>query len=73
MGQDAQRLTQWMSSDPRMVDVEGRLDEMNRWGIDVQILSTPFHGALVQDTGAARDLTHGETTRGRRPGKETEE
>src|SRR5215831_3002126 len=55
-GQDAQRLIRWMSSDPRMIDVEGRLEEMNKWGIDMQILSVPFHGALVQDREAAVEL-----------------
>src|SRR5215831_17438230 len=55
-GQDAQRLIRWMSSDPRMIDVEGRLEEMNKWGIDMQILSVPFHGALVQDRVAAVEL-----------------
>jgi aminocarboxymuconate-semialdehyde decarboxylase len=56
-GQDAQRLIRWMSSDPRMIDVEGRLEEMNKWDIDMQILSVPFHGALVQDRAAAVELT----------------
>src|SRR5215510_1082565 len=56
VGQDAQRLIRWMSSDPRMIDVEGRLEEMNKWGIDMQILSVPFHGALVQDRVAAVEL-----------------
>ena len=56
IGQDAQRLIRWMSSDPRMIDVEGRLEEMNKWGIDMQILSVPFHGALVQDRAAAVEL-----------------
>jgi aminocarboxymuconate-semialdehyde decarboxylase len=58
VGQDAQRLIQWMSSDPRMTDVDGRLAEMARYGIDVQVLSVPFHGALVKDRGAAAELTH---------------
>ena len=53
IGQDAQRMIRWMSSDPRMIDVEGRLEEMTKWDIDMQILSVPTHGALVQDrTGA---------------------
>src|SRR5215510_10484068 len=56
VGQDAQRLIRWMSSDPRMIDVEGRLEEMNKWGIDMQILSVPFHGALVRDRAAAVEL-----------------
>jgi predicted TIM-barrel fold metal-dependent hydrolase len=56
MGQDAQRLIRWMSSDPRMIDVEGRLEEMAKWDIDMQILSVPFHGALVQDRAAATEL-----------------
>jgi len=58
VGQDAQRLIQWMSSDPRMTDVDGRLAEMARYGIDMQVLSVPFHGALVKDRGAAAELTH---------------
>jgi aminocarboxymuconate-semialdehyde decarboxylase len=57
VGQDAQRLIRWMSSDPRMIDVEGRLEEMTKWDIDMQILSVPFHGALVQDRAAAVELT----------------
>src|SRR5262245_40831942 len=57
-GQDAQRLIKWMSTDPRMTDVEGRLNEMEKWGIGLQVLSVPFHGALVQDRSAAADLTH---------------
>ena len=52
-GQDAQRLIKWMSTDPRMTDVEGRLQEMEKWGIEMQVLSVPFHGALVQDRAAA--------------------
>jgi aminocarboxymuconate-semialdehyde decarboxylase len=55
-GQDVQRLIRWMSSDPRMIDVEGRLEEMNKWDIDIQILSVPTHGALVQDRAAAVEL-----------------
>ncbi|HEV8726166.1 MAG TPA: amidohydrolase family protein [Candidatus Binatia bacterium] len=57
-GQDAQRLIKWMSTDPRMTDVEGRLEEMEKWGIAMQVLSVPFHGALVQDQSAAVDLTN---------------
>lgn len=57
-GQDAQRLIKWMSTDPRMTDVDGRLEEMNKWGVGMQVLSVPFHGALVQDKSAAADLTH---------------
>ena len=45
VGQDAQRLIRWMNSDPRMIDVEGRLEEMTKWDIDMQVLSVPFHGA----------------------------
>ena len=56
-GQDAQRLIRWMSTDPRMIDVEGRLEEMNKFGIDMQVLSVPFHGALVQDRAATIELT----------------
>jgi aminocarboxymuconate-semialdehyde decarboxylase len=56
-GQDAQRLISWMSADPRMTDVEGRLQEMEKYGISMQVLSVPFHGALVQDKPAALDLT----------------
>jgi aminocarboxymuconate-semialdehyde decarboxylase len=57
-GQDAQRLIKWMSTDLRMTDVEGRLEEMEKWGIAMQVLSVPFHGALVQDKSAAVDLTN---------------
>jgi aminocarboxymuconate-semialdehyde decarboxylase len=56
VGQDAQRLIHWMSTDPRMTDVEGRLAEMDRYGIDLQVLSVPFHGALTRDRGAATEL-----------------
>jgi predicted TIM-barrel fold metal-dependent hydrolase len=56
-GQDAQRLINWMSTDPRMTDLEGRLEEMEKWKITMQVLSVPFHGALVEDKSAARDLT----------------
>jgi aminocarboxymuconate-semialdehyde decarboxylase len=56
-GQDAQRLIHWMSTDPRMTDVEDRLEEMEKYGITMQVLSVPFHGALVQDKSAALDLT----------------
>lgn len=56
-GQDAQRLIRWMSTDPRMVNVEGRLEEMNKFGISMQVLSVPFHGALVHDKAAAVELT----------------
>jgi aminocarboxymuconate-semialdehyde decarboxylase len=57
VGQDAQRLIRWMSSDPRMIDVKGRLEEMVKWDIDMQVLSVPFHGALVQDRAAVVELT----------------
>jgi hypothetical protein len=57
-GQDAQRLIRWMSSDPRMIDVEGRLEEMNKWDISMQILSVPTHGALVQDKGQRPSSWH---------------
>ena len=40
-----------------MTDVEGRLQEMEKWGIEMQVLSVPFHGALVQDKAAAVELT----------------
>src|ERR687896_2124887 len=56
-GQDAQRLIGWMSTDPRMTDVEGRLQEMEKYGISMQVLSVPFHGALVRDKAAALELT----------------
>ena len=56
-GQDAMRVIRWMNSDPRMIDVEGRLEEMKRYNIDMQVLSVPFHGALVQDREAAAELT----------------
>ncbi len=56
-GQDAQRLIKWMSTDPRMTDLDGRLEEMKKWGIAMQVLSVPFHGALVTDRSAAVDLT----------------
>lgn len=58
VGQDAQRMISWMSTDPRMTDLDGRLEEMEKWGIDLQVLSVPFHGALVQDEAAAAELTH---------------
>ncbi|HEY3152121.1 MAG TPA: amidohydrolase family protein [Candidatus Binatia bacterium] len=57
-GQDARRLIKWMSTDLRMTDVEGRLEEMEKWSIAMQVLSVPFHGALVQDKSAAVDLTN---------------
>src|SRR4030095_16211115 len=57
VGQDAKRLIRWSSSDPRMIDVEGRLEEMTKWDIYMQVLSVPFHGALVQDRVAAVELT----------------
>lgn len=56
-GQDAQRLIKWMSTDPRMTDVDGRLQEMEKWDVAMQVLSVPFHGALVRDESAAADLT----------------
>lgn len=56
VGQDAQRMIRWMSTDPRMTDVAGRLEEMDRWGIDMQVLSVPFHGALLHDRAAAVEL-----------------
>src|SRR5438132_1831479 len=57
IGQDVQRLIQWMSTDPRMTKVDLRLEEMDRYGIDLQVLSVgAFHGALVGDPSAALDL-----------------
>jgi aminocarboxymuconate-semialdehyde decarboxylase len=56
-GQDAMRVIRWMNSDPRMIDVEGRLEEMKKFNIDTQVLSVPFHGALVKDRTAAAELT----------------
>jgi aminocarboxymuconate-semialdehyde decarboxylase len=56
-GKDAQRLIHWMSTDPRMTEVAGRLEEMEKWGVGMQVLSVPFHGALVTDKAAAVDLT----------------
>ena len=56
-GQDAQRLIKWMSADPRMTEVDGRLEEMDKWSVGMQVLSVPFHGALVRDKQAAADLT----------------
>jgi aminocarboxymuconate-semialdehyde decarboxylase len=56
-GQDAQRLIKWMRTDPRMTDLDGRLEEMEKWKITMQVLSVPFHGALVQDKSAALDLS----------------
>lgn len=56
-GKDAQRLIQWMTTDPRMTEVAGRLEEMEKWGVGMQVLSVPFHGALVRDKAAAIDLT----------------
>jgi aminocarboxymuconate-semialdehyde decarboxylase len=58
VGQDAMRVIRWMNSDRRMIDVEGRLEEMTRFNIDMQVLSVPFHGALVKDRAAAAELTH---------------
>jgi aminocarboxymuconate-semialdehyde decarboxylase len=57
-GQDAQRLIKWMSTDRRMTDLASRLEEMDKWSIAIQVLSVPFHGALVTDKVAAADLTH---------------
>ena len=51
------RVIRWMNSDPRMIDVEGRLEEMKKFNIDMQVLSVPFHGALVRDRAAAAELT----------------
>jgi aminocarboxymuconate-semialdehyde decarboxylase len=56
-GQDAQRLIKWMSTDPRMTDLDLRREEMEKWGIGMQVLSVPFHGALVRERSAAADLT----------------
>ena len=56
-GQDAQRLISWMSTDPRMTNLETRLHEMDKYRITMQVLSVPFHGALVQEKGPALDLT----------------
>lgn len=56
-GQDAQRLIQWMTTDPRMTNLAKRLEEMDRYALTMQVLSVPFHGALVQDKPAAIDLT----------------
>ena len=58
VGQDAMRVIRWMNSDPRMIDVERRLEEMTRFNIDMQVLSVPFHGALVKDRAAAAELTY---------------
>jgi len=41
----------------RRADVDGRLEEMDKWGVEMQVLSVPFHGALVQEKSAAADLT----------------
>src|SRR5918993_2397286 len=57
-GQDAMRVIRWMNTDRRMIDVDGRLEEMARFDIDMQVLSVPFHGALVNDRTAAAELTH---------------
>ena len=38
-GQDAMRVIRWMNSDRRMIDVEGRLQEMEKFNIDMQVLS----------------------------------
>jgi aminocarboxymuconate-semialdehyde decarboxylase len=46
-----------MTTDPRMTEVAGRLEEMEKWGVGMQVLSVPFHGALVRDKAAAIDLT----------------
>ena len=57
VGQDAMRVIRWMNSDSRMIDLEGRLEEMKKFNIDMQVLSVPFHGALVKDRTAAAELT----------------
>ena len=57
VGQDAMRVIRWMNSDPRMIDVDGRLEEMKKYNIDMQVISVPFHGALVHDPAAAAELT----------------
>jgi hypothetical protein len=49
------RWIKWMSADPGITDLEGRLKEMEKWGISMQVLTVPFHGALVQDKSAAVD------------------
>jgi len=46
----------WMSTDPRMTNVQSRLEEMDKWGIDMQVLSVPSHAALVRDQAAAVEL-----------------
>jgi aminocarboxymuconate-semialdehyde decarboxylase len=56
-GQDAQRLISWMSTDPRMTNLESRLHEMDKYRITMQVLSVPFHGALVPEKGPALELT----------------
>ena len=45
-------MIRWMNSDPRMIDGEAA---WKRWpmDIDMQVLSVPFHGALVKDRAAA--------------------
>jgi aminocarboxymuconate-semialdehyde decarboxylase len=57
-GLDAMRVIRWMNSDRRMIDVDGRLEEMAKFDIDMQVLSVPFHGALVKNRTAAAELTH---------------
>src|SRR3954451_25213498 len=39
IGQDVQRLIHWMSTDPRMTKLDLRVEEMDRYGIDMQVLS----------------------------------
>ncbi len=56
-GQDAMRIINWMNVDPRMTDLDLRLEEMDKYGIQMQVLSPPFHGVLLDDQGAARELT----------------
>src|SRR5436853_466061 len=56
-GQDAMRIINWMDVDPRMTNLDLRLEEMDRYGIQMQVLSPPFHGILLEDQGAARELS----------------
>ena len=52
------RLIRWMSSDPRMIDVEGRLQEMTKWDIDMQVLPVPFptaHWCRIGRSGRGAD------------------
>jgi aminocarboxymuconate-semialdehyde decarboxylase len=59
LGEEVKRLLNWWSTDPRMTKLDLRLEEMDRYGIDMQILSLgAFHGVLLQDRGVVTELAH---------------